>query len=189
MRTSSTVRAHKSRSAEKRRRVVPNSGYSKHFVDSNQNKLMSIEKFGRNRNAPSKATRLGFTLLELLVVIVIIGMLAAYVGPRYFSQIGKSAVTASRAQLEAFGHALDAYRLDTGHYPTTDQGLSALWAAPQGETRWNGPYLQKSVRADPWGHPYVYRAPGQAGADFDLLSYGKDGQPGGDGENADVSYR
>lgn len=130
----------------------------------------------------------GFTLLELLVVMVIIGLLAAYVGPRYFAQIGKSEQGAAKAQIEAFAKALDTYRLDTGSYPSSEKGLEALMTKPSGETKWQGPYLQKAVPLDPWGKPYMYRPP-SAGGDFDLLSYGKDGQPGGDAENADVSYR
>jgi general secretion pathway protein G len=126
--------------------------------------------------------------LELLVVIVIIGLLAAYVGPRYFSQLGKSERGVAKAQIEGFGRALDAYRLDTGHYPGTEQGLDALNIRPSDEPKWNGPYLQKTVPPDPWGQSYVYRSPGQEG-DFDLLSLGKDGRPGGEGDNADVSYR
>jgi general secretion pathway protein G len=130
----------------------------------------------------------GFTLLELLVVIVIIGLLAAYVGPRYFAQLGKSEQKTAKAQIEAFGKALDTYRLDTGHYPTTEQGLNALVAKPTDEPKWQGPYLQKEVPNDPWGKSYIYHSPGQT-AEFDLLSYGKDGQPGGEAENADISYR
>lgn len=130
----------------------------------------------------------GFTLLELLVVIVIIGLLAAYVGPRYFAQLGKSERGTAKAQIEGLGRALDTYRLDVGRYPSTEQGLNALVAKPAEEPKWNGPYLQKAVPPDPWGAAYIYRSPGQGG-DFDLLSYGKDGQPGGDGDGADVSYR
>jgi general secretion pathway protein G len=129
----------------------------------------------------------GFTLLELLVVMVIIGLLAAYVGPRYFSQLGKSERKVAEAQLTAFAKALDQYRLDVGHYPTTEQGLAALTAKPADETNWDGPYLERAVPADPWGHPYVYRQPGQNGAEYDLLSYGKTGQPGGDGANAPIT--
>lgn len=131
---------------------------------------------------------LGFTLLELLVVMVIIGLLAAYVGPRYFAQLGKSEQSAAKAQIEALAKALDTYRLDTGYYPTTDKGLNALVVKPNDEPKWQGPYLQKAVPMDPWGRPYIYRAPG-TGGDFDLFSYGKDGRSGGEGENADVSYR
>ena len=128
----------------------------------------------------------GFTLLELLVVIVIIGLLAAYVGPKYFSQLGKSEVTIARAQIGAFEKSLDAYRLDVGRYPTTEEGLSALLVAPPAAgVKWNGPYLKKSVPPDPWGHPYAYRAPGTK-SDFEITSLGRDGQPGGTGENADI---
>jgi len=138
--------------------------------------------------AMARAPERGFTQQELLVVIVIIGLLAAYVGPRYFSQLGKSERGTAKAQIEGLGKALDAYRLDTGHYPTTEQGLAALFNKPNDELKWSGPYLQKQVPLDPWGHAYVYRSPGQGG-DFDLTSNGKDGQPGGEGEGADVSYR
>lgn len=130
----------------------------------------------------------GFTLLELLVVMVIIGLLAAYVGPRYFAQIGKSEQGVARAQIEALAKALDTYRLDTGSYPGADKGLNALMTKPTDEPRWQGPYMQKAVPLDPWGRPYVYKPP-SAGGDFDLLSYGKDGQPGGEADNADVSFR
>ncbi|MDO8959512.1 MAG: type II secretion system major pseudopilin GspG [Rhodocyclaceae bacterium] len=129
----------------------------------------------------------GFTLLELLVVVAIIGLLAAFVGPRYVSQIGKSETAAARAQIEALARALDTFRLDTGHYPSSAQGLGALRERPAGEAKWNGPYLQKDVPADPWGKPYVYRTPG-ARSDFELLSLGRDGAPGGSGENADIAY-
>jgi general secretion pathway protein G len=128
----------------------------------------------------------GFTLLELLVVMVIIGLLAGYVGPRYFSQVGKSEVKVTRAQIDALEKALDQYRLDTGHYPSTEQGLAALVTRPASEPKWDGPYLRKRVPDDPWGKPYVYRLPGEHG-EYDLLSYGKDGQPGGEGEAADIT--
>ncbi len=118
--------------------------------------------------------RQGFTLLELLVVIVIIGLLAGYVAPRYFSQVGKSEIQVARAQLESFGKALDQYRLDTRRYPTTEEGLQALQ-----------PYLRKSVPNDPWGRPYVYRAPGDKG-EYELISFGRDGKAGGSGEDADI---
>ena len=128
----------------------------------------------------------GFTLLELLVVMVIIGLLAAYVAPRYFSQVGRSEVRSAQAQVAALRNALDAYRLDMGSYPTTEQGLAALTTRPQNGAKWNGPYLQRAVPPDPWGRPYQYRSPGERG-DFDLLSLGKDGQPGGSDENADIT--
>jgi general secretion pathway protein G len=128
----------------------------------------------------------GFTLLELLVVMVIIGLLAAYVGPKYFSQVGKSEIKMAQAQIDALEKALHQYRLDVGSYPLTEQGLMALVNRPSNEPRWQGPYLSKLPPADPWGRPYVYKYPGER-AEFDLLSYGKDGQPGGDGEAADIT--
>jgi general secretion pathway protein G len=127
----------------------------------------------------------GFTLLELLVVVAIIGVLAGYVGPRYFSQIGKSEVNAAKAQIDALEKALDQYRLDTGGYPTTELGLNALLTRPNNEPKWAGPYLKKAPPPDPWGRPYVYQL-GQSGG-VAILSYGKDGQPGGTGENADIT--
>lgn len=128
----------------------------------------------------------GFTLLELLVVMVIIGLLAGFVGPKYFSQIGKSQVKATRAQIDGFGKALDQFRLDTGHYPGTEDGLAALVARPASEPKWDGPYLTKGVPLDPWDNQYVYTKPGEHG-DYDLVSYGMDGQPGGEGEAADIT--
>jgi general secretion pathway protein G len=128
----------------------------------------------------------GFTLLELLVVVAIIGILVGYVAPRYFSQLGKSEVTAARAQIDGFEKALDTYRLDTGHYPTTEQGLEALVTKPANEPKWNGPYLRKAVPLDPWGNAYQYKSPSSHG-DYEIVSYGKDGQPGGSGEDADVT--
>jgi general secretion pathway protein G len=128
----------------------------------------------------------GFTLLELLVVMVIIGLLAGFVAPRFFAQIGKSETKAARAQLDALEKALDQYRLDVGRYPSTEQGLVVLVERPAGLTRWSGPYLKKTVPQDPWGHPYLYKSPGDHG-EFDLLSYGKDGQPGGTGEAEDIT--
>ncbi|MGC4397601.1 type II secretion system major pseudopilin GspG [Hydrogenophaga sp. T2] len=127
----------------------------------------------------------GFTLLELLVVMVIIGLLAGFVGPRFFSQVGKSEVKTAKAQITSIGKALDQFRLDVGRYPTTDEGLAVLFERPQGEARWNGPYLSKAAPPDPWGQPYVYRSPGEH-AEYDLMSYGKDRQPGGSGEAEDV---
>lgn len=134
----------------------------------------------------ASCARRGFTLLELLVVMVIIGLLAGYVGPKYFDQVGKSETKVARAQIDAIGKALDQYRLDTGRYPTTEQGLAALTDRPGGEARWAGPYLKKAAPADPWGAPYGYRAPGQHG-EYDLFSLGKDGQPGGTAEAADIT--
>jgi general secretion pathway protein G len=130
----------------------------------------------------------GFTLLELLVVIVIIGLLAAFVGPKYFNQIGKSQVQVVRAQIDGFDKALDQYRIDTGHYPSMDQGLVALSAQPVNEPMWHGPYLKKAVPADPWNTPYVYKIPASdPSRDFDLISYGRDGKAGGTGDDADIT--
>lgn len=129
----------------------------------------------------------GFTLLELLVVVAIIALLAAYVGPKYFSQVGKSEQAVARSQIEAFSRALGAYRLDVGNFPSTEEGLGALLNKPASATKWNGPYLEKAVPPDPWGRAYIYRAPGANNADFDILSYGKDGQPGGEADAADLS--
>src|SRR4051812_18007119 len=131
------------------------------------------------------ATRKGFTLLELLVVIVIIGLLAGYVAPRYFSQVGKSEIQVARAQIESIEKALDQYRLDLRRYPSAEEGLQALTAKPDNAPGWGGPDPEKSLPTDPWGHPYVYRIPGQKG-EFELFSYGRDGKPGGTGEDADI---
>jgi len=128
----------------------------------------------------------GFTLLELLVVLVILGLLVGYVAPRFFGQVGKSEVKVAKAQIKALEDALDQYRLDVGSYPTSEQGLAALNTQPTGEARWQGPYLKKAVPNDPWGNPYLYRVPGEHG-ELDLTSLGKDGQPGGAGEAADIN--
>ena len=130
----------------------------------------------------------GFTLLELLVVIVIIGLLAGYVAPRYFSQVGRSEVQVARAQIDSLEKALDQFRLDNRRYPSTEEGLEALVAKPVSTAGWNGPYLKKAVPNDPWGRPYVYRVPGEKG-DFEVLSLGRDGKPGGSGEDADIILR
>jgi len=128
----------------------------------------------------------GFTLLELLVVMVIIGLLAAYVGPKYFSQVGKSEVKTARAQIVGFEKALEQYRLEVGNYPTTEQGLAALVAKPANVNHWDGPYIGKAVPLDPWGHAYVYTSPGDHG-EVDLSSLGRDGRAGGDGLDADIA--
>ncbi len=129
----------------------------------------------------------GFTLLELLVVMVIIGLLASYVAPRFFEQVDKSAVKTVMAQLDAFDKAIGTYRLDTGHVPTTQQGLKALVEKPADEPRWSGPYLSRDLPLDPWGHAYTYKAPGDNGRDYTLSSLGKDGRPGGTGLDADIT--
>ena len=138
-------------------------------------------------NKSSSAVRRGgFTLLELLVVIVIIGLLAGLVAPRYFDQVSKSNAKIARAQIDSLEKALDQYRLDVGAYPTTEQGLAALNTKPQNLEKWAGPYLKKAVPPDPWGARYIYKSPGDH-SEYDLSSYGSDGKPGGDGEAADVN--
>jgi len=131
------------------------------------------------------ARQAGFTLLELLVVLVILGLLAGYVAPRYFSQVGKSEVTTAQAQIGALEKALDQYRIDTGRYPSTEQGLAALNVKPADEARWGGPYLKKAVPSDPWGNPYQYRMPGEH-SEVDVFSLGRDGRPGGADADADI---
>jgi general secretion pathway protein G len=117
--------------------------------------------------------------------MVIIGLLAAYVGPKYFSQVGKSEVKTARAQIVGFEKSLEQYRLEVGTYPGTEQGLAALVVKPANVQKWDGPYLAKGVPLDPWGHAYVYKSPGDHG-DVDLMSLGRDGQPGGEGLDADI---
>ena len=127
----------------------------------------------------------GFTLIEVLIVMVILGLLAALVAPRMFGKVGKSRQKAAKAQIALFETALDTYRLDVGKYPTTEQGLEALREKPEDAERWDGPYLPKEIPTDPWGHAYVYRSPGENG-EFDIISLGGDGKEGGEGEDEDV---
>ena len=129
----------------------------------------------------------GFTLIEMMVVMVIIGLLMALVGPRFIRQEEKAKLRATRAQVELLGTALDTFRLDVGRYPTSQEGLAALRQRPFGVDRWDGPYLKKDVPRDPWERPYYYRSPGEGGRPYDLLSYGADGAPGGDSDNRDVT--
>jgi general secretion pathway protein G len=128
----------------------------------------------------------GFTLMELLIVLVIIGLLAALVGPTLYQRIKPAKESAARAQIENFATALDSFYIDTGRYPTTQEGLKALRAKPESLEKWNGPYLKKEVPADPWGNLYQFRAPGRSGG-YEIISYGTDGREGGEGENADIN--
>jgi len=128
----------------------------------------------------------GVTLIELLVVVTIIALFAALVGPRLFQQVDRSRVTAARSQINSFQTALGIYKLDTARFPTTEQGLRALRVQPDGVERWDGPYLPQDAPMDPWEHPYVYSYPGAHGDEPDILSYGADGQPGGEGYDADI---
>ncbi|MDD3517177.1 MAG: type II secretion system major pseudopilin GspG [Chromatiales bacterium] len=133
----------------------------------------------------SRAAR-GFTLIEILVVLVILGLLAGLVGPQVVRYLGGAKSDTAKLQVEQYAAGLDAFYLEVGRYPNTQEGLKALVEQPPGLNRWNGPYLRKKeIPKDPWGNDYVYRSPGEHGA-YDLLSYGADGQPGGEGENADV---
>jgi general secretion pathway protein G len=123
--------------------------------------------------------------MELVVVIIIIGVLAALVGPKFFGRVSEAKQKAAKAQIELFGTALDSLRLDVGRYPTTEEGLKALREKPSGMDTWKGPYLPKEIPSDPWGKPYAYKSPGSHG-DYDLISYGLDGTEGGEGENLDI---
>lgn len=127
----------------------------------------------------------GFSLIELLIVMIILGLLASLVGPRLFRHVDDARSSTARAQIELLGTALDSYRLDVGRYPSTEQGLQALREEPSGVNNWNGPYLPREIPEDPWGNDYIYKSPGDHG-DYDLLSLGADGQPGGEDDDADV---
>jgi general secretion pathway protein G len=135
---------------------------------------------------PLKEDHHGFTLLELMVVMAIVGLMAGYVGPRLFGQLAKSEAKVAKAQLDALQKALDLYRIDVGRYPSTSQGLGVLIIFAPGNQGWAGPYLSKVVPADPWGRAYQYRSPGEHG-DYDLFSLGRDGKPGGSKEDADIT--
>lgn len=127
----------------------------------------------------------GFTLIEIMIVVIIIGLLAGLVGPRLFGKLTQAKQKAAKAQIELFGTALDAFRLDVGRYPSTEEGLKALREKPSGMETWKGPYLPKEIPLDSWGKPYAYKSPGEHG-EYDILSYGLDGVEGGEGENQDV---
>lgn len=145
---------------------------------------------GEERARTGPSSEAGLTLIEIMVVVLVLGILAALVMPNVFSHVATAKRESARAQIEMLNAALDAYRLHNGRYPTTGQGLEALRrepSTPPVPTSWRGPYLRKDVPTDPWGHPYHYRTPGsRSGWAYDLLSTGKDGEPGGTGEAADV---
>ena len=134
-----------------------------------------------------KNREMGFSLIELLIVMVIMGLLAALVGPRMFGKVGTSKQNAARAQMSLFETALDTYRLDVGKYPTSDQGLQALRTKPSGVEKWDGPYLPKAVPKDPWGNPFVYRLTDKG--EVEMISLGANGTEGGEGEDKDISSR
>ncbi len=133
-----------------------------------------------------KKTRGGFTLMELLIVLVIIGLLAALVGPTLYQRIKPAKQSAARAQIENFSTALDGFYIDTGRYPTSQESLKALRDKPGSLEKWNGPYLKKEIPSDPWGNPYVYRAPGRSGG-YEIVSHGADGREGGESEDQDIN--
>jgi general secretion pathway protein G len=135
---------------------------------------------------PRRNRQAGVTLIEMLVVLMIIGLFAALVAPRMFKKSDAARVVAARAQINSFMTALGAYKLDTGIFPTTEQGLQALRDRPTGLTQWDGPYLPQEIPVDPWAHAYVYKFPGEHGDEPDIISNGGDGQPGGEALNADV---
>jgi general secretion pathway protein G len=135
---------------------------------------------------PRRANQAGITLIEMLVVVTIIALFAALVAPRMLRKTDTARVTAARAQINAFMTALGAYKLDTGIFPTTEQGLQALRVAPPGVNQWQGPYLPQEIPVDPWGRPYLYKYPSEHGDEADIICYGADGQPGGESINADV---
>lgn len=128
----------------------------------------------------------GFTLLELLIALLIVGLLVGVVAQNLFGNVSKAERTAAKQQIDALAKALDTYRLDMGSFPTTEQGLSALTKAPAGSTRWKGPYLKKDVPLDPWNNPYQYKMPGQNGQPYEISSLGRDGRAGGKDEDEDI---
>jgi len=140
---------------------------------------------GEETEMRTKPGERGFTLIEIMIVVIIIGLLAALVGPKLFGKLAMAKQKSAKAQIELFGTAFDTFRLDTGRYPTTEEGLKALREKPSGAENWNGPYLPKEIPLDPWGKPYIYKSPGEH-YDYDLISYGLDGVEGGEGENQDI---
>jgi general secretion pathway protein G len=153
---------------------------------------MTIERSAGLKNERNKVEKVmkkrkekGFSLIELLIVMVILGLLAALVAPKMFGKTDKAKQNAAQTQISFFESGLDTFRLDVGRFPTTEEGLQALRVSPDGDEKWEGPYLPKEVPLDPWGNPYVYRYPGEHGY-YDIISYGADGLPGGEGVNTDI---
>jgi general secretion pathway protein G len=128
----------------------------------------------------------GITLIEMLVVVTIISLFAALVIPKFFGKVDTARRAATHAQINSFMTALGAYKLDTGNFPPTELGLQALRVKPENELQWAGPYLPQDIPPDPWGRPYLYKYPGEHGDEPDVISLGGDGQPGGEGDNADI---
>lgn len=147
---------------------------------------VDIDATQHNRTANRPAKQPGFTLVELLLVLVIVGLLAALVGPTLYQRIKPAKETAARAQIENFATALDNFMIDVGRYPSTQEGLRALRTKPEVAEKWNGPYLKKEIPNDPWGHPYLYREPGRSGG-YEIVSWGADGREGGEEDNADIN--
>src|SRR5689334_11550476 len=147
---------------------------------------MRIADDRRQQTEGGMRSRAGVTLIEMLVVVTIIGLFIALVGPKLWSRVDEAKVIAARNQIDNFQTALGAYKLDTGTFPTTEQGLQALRLKPEGVNQWAGPYMDQEIPKDPWGHDYVYRFPSEHGDGPDIVSLGQDGQPGGDGLNADI---
>lgn len=149
--------------------------------------MMSLKPGSPEKQQTARRRRqAGFTLLELLIVVIILGLLAALVGPRLFGTLDKAKKQVAKTQIEQLSAGLDLFRLDVGRYPTTDEGLEALVNPPEGMERWNGPYMEKGIPKDPWDRKYIYISPGEHGQ-YDLISLGLDGEPGGEGENADIT--
>jgi general secretion pathway protein G len=138
------------------------------------------------RRRTRKQLQAGVTLIEMIVVVTIIGLFVALVGPKLFSRVDTARITAARVQIHNFMGALNTYKLDTGTFPTTEQGLMALRVKPQDVNQWNGPYLEQDIPKDPWGRDFIYKFPGDHGDGPDVMSLGQDGAPGGDGLNADI---
>jgi general secretion pathway protein G len=140
----------------------------------------------QSRSRNRKQAQAGVTLIEMLVVVTIIGLFVALVGPALWKQADTARITATKSQIQNFMTALGSYKLDTGTFPATELGLQALRVKPPEVNQWAGPYMPKDIPKDPWGHDYLYKFPGEHGDEPDIISLGGDGQPGGEGLNADI---